>query len=459
MESSTVSPPAHGGIFRHLAVPFSAFLVAASLALIAWIDHSHHRESLRQLREMAQANAEMIDRLRLPPSPDLAEKLAGILGMGVGFRFADRLGEGITPEFRDSIERLTGPETGAERDGRWEIAVAPMAGDRAHLVLLRETGRFLADTPTWLLPVLIVTALGGGIAFLVARRIVRPLSMIHQWLPNLDREKPDPLPAGVTGRADEIGALARSLEEGHRRLREEQALRRQAERLATLGRIATSLAHEIRNPAAAIRLHADLLARESTHANAESIDLIRDETDRVTDLVNQWLFVARSAPPRTEIRNLAELVRRVIERLGPQMAHAGVSASLDEIPDANVLAAIDAARIEQVFRNLLLNATQAMPEGGKIRVALAIDSGKGASVSVIDEGPGFSDEALSRWREPFFSQREGGMGLGLTLVAEVMQAHGGSVEIENLPGDRGARVTLRFPVPETVNDSASSPDS
>ena len=448
MELSWVPPSARGGIFRHLAIPFSAFLVTASLALIAWIDHSHHRESLRQLREMATANAEMVDRLRLPPSPDLAEKLAGILGFGVGFRFPDRVGDGVDPEFRDSIERLSSEDAASERVGRWEIAVAPMAGGRVHIVLIRETERFLADTPAWLLPVLIVTALGGGIAFLIARRIVRPLGIIHQWLPNLDQDSPAPLPAAVTGRGDEIGSLARSLETSHRRLREEQALRRQAERLAPLGRIATSLAHEIRNPAAAIRLHADLLARRAEADDAESIDLIRDETDRITDLVNQWLFVARAAPPRTEARDLGALVQRVVDRLSPQMAHAGVTAivsSLERDPPGHS-ATIDGPRIEQVFRNLLLNATQAMPEGGVISLELDTTKAGFVEVRILDQGHGFSAEALRRWREPFFSQREGGMGLGLTLVAEVIEAHGGSIEIENIPGS-GARVTCRLPAP------------
>ncbi|MCB1228969.1 MAG: hypothetical protein KDN19_01810 [Verrucomicrobiae bacterium] len=443
--SEPSQPTTRGGIFRRLAIPFSVFAAIASVALVGWTDHTFHRESLRQFRDMAEANARMIDRLRLPHSPELAQKLAAVLGVSVGFRYSDRLSEDLEPAIADTIEGLVADKAKSGRTGAWEIAVAPVSGGSAHLLLLRERERFLADASSWLLPVVIVTVFGGGIAFLIARRLVRPLVLLDRWLPNLDRESPASPPAEVIARPDEIGALARSLAEGQRRLHEEQALRRQSERLATLGRIATSLAHEIRNPAAAIRLHADLMARATCgEENAESIDLIRDETDRITDLVNQWLFVARGAPPKTETSDLTELARRVLHRLKPQLDHAGVTAEiLGEFP---VSASIDAARMEQVLRNLFLNAAQAMPEGGRVFVHLEQQNPDEAIIRIRDHGPGFSETAIERWHEPFFSEREGGMGLGLTLVAEVVQGHGGSVAVAN-PPDGGAEVTLRIPNP------------
>ncbi|MEQ1841114.1 MAG: ATP-binding protein, partial [Verrucomicrobiales bacterium] len=293
------------------------------------------------------------------------------------------------------------------------------------------------------LPTLIVTALGGGLASLVARRIVHPLATLTRWLPNLDLDDPEALPEDVTGRTDEIGTLARSLEESRQRLRKEVSLRQQAERLAALGRIATSLAHEVRNPAAAIRLHADLLASNFDSLDTDSLDLIREEVDRITDLVNQWLYVARSAPPRTELHDLALLVRRVLHRLAPQFDHATVTASFagDQYAPINV----DAPRIEQVLRNLFINAMQAMPEGGAIQVEIEHDA-TGTTLEIRDEGPGFSEEACRRWREPFFSEREGGMGLGLTLAAEVMQGHGGTIGVSNQPGG-GTVVRCQFPQP------------
>lgn len=429
-----------GGLFRRLALPFSLFVLGASLSLVAWLQGMNRDRSLREFEETARENARFVERLRLPRSPELARNLSEVLGVGVGFFRAGEAVAGLPSELVPVVPRLAEEEPRSTRSGRWDLAIAPVAGEPVHLVLLRETAPLAPDPATWLLPSLIVTALGGGLAALVARRIVLPLGALTRWLPNLDRDSPDPLPATVTARHDEIGTLARSLEESHRRLREETERRRQSERLAALGRIATSLAHEIRNPAAAIRLHADLLSNEAGPESKESIDLIRDEVDRITDLVNQWLFVARGAPPRTTPHDLVALTRRVLARLAPQFDHARVTATLSGADSATVNA--DGPRLEQVVRNLLLNAMQAMPEGGTIRVAITTDD-KEALLEITDQGRGFSEEALQRWSEPFFSEREGGMGLGLTLADEVMQGHSGSIGVANDP-DGGARVSCRI---------------
>lgn len=434
-----------GGLFRRLALPFSLFVLGASLSLVAWLQGMNRDRSLREFEETARENARFVERLRLPRSPELAKNLSEVLGVGVGFFRAGEAVVGLPPELAAVVPRFAEGEPHSTRSGRWDLAIAPVAGESVHLVLLRETAPFAPDPTTWLLPALIVTTLGGGLAALVARRIVLPLGALSRWLPNLDRESPEPLPANVTARHDEIGALARSLEESHRRLREETERRRQSERLAALGRIATSLAHEIRNPAAAIRLHADLLSNGAGPESKDSIDLIRDEVDRITDLVNQWLFVARGTPPRTAPHDLVALTRRVLARLAPQFDHARVTATLSGAQAARVDA--DGPRLEQVVRNLLLNAMQAMPEGGTIDVAITTQ-GRDALLEIADEGRGFSEEALRRWNEPFFSEREGGMGLGLTLADEVMHGHGGSIEVANDP-DGGARVRCRITLTPT----------
>ena len=435
-----------GGLFRHLALPFSLFVLGTSLALAAWLQGMHRTAALREFETTARENARFVERLRLPRSPELAKNLSDVLGVGVGFfRPGDSIA-GLAPGPAAVVSTLAGEVAGSARSGSWELAVAPIEGEPVHLVLMRKSPPFFSGPGSWLLPAVLVSMLGGGLAAIVARRIVLPLATLTRWLPNLERDPPEALPAAVTGRSDEIGELARSLEENHRRLLAETGRRRQAERLAALGRIATSLAHEIRNPAAAIRLHADLLSSTAAGDSRESIDLIRDEVDRITDLVNQWLFVARGTPPRTKRQDLAALTRLVLDRLAPQFSHAGVIASL-EAP-APVVAAIDAPRIEQVLRNLFLNAMQAMPEGGAIHATVALESGTEGDAAVLDvrdEGRGFSGTALGRWHEPFFSEREGGMGLGLTLAAEVIHGHGGTIDVANPPGG-GARVRCRIPL-------------
>ncbi|MFO8026491.1 MAG: ATP-binding protein [Opitutales bacterium] len=423
----------------------------ASLALAGYISYWSQRDALQQFEEMAETNAKFIDELQLPKSASLAEKLSTVLGVSVAFY--DAAGE--NPQFAgapwpdafgDALEKAVTNSRAAFQTGGKDVAIAPFEREAMHLVLVRETRSILATGlgSTVLVPAILLTIACACLAYYLAHRIVMPLSTLTNWLPHLehdDRAAPE-IAHSVSGRGDEIGELARALEATHRRLRDEQERRRQSERMATLGRIATSLAHEIRNPASSIGLHADLLARDANNASAESIGLIRAEVDRITDLVNQWLFVVRPAPPQSGHHDLAKLVARIAESLRTAMDHAGATLRIAE-PTEPLPVTCDHARIEQVMRNLLVNAMQAMSEGGEIKIRF--ETGDTHAVCLIhDSGPGFSEDALERFGEAFYSEREGGMGIGLTLAREVVDAHGGSIAATNAP-DGGAVVRVQLP--------------
>lgn len=438
-------------LYRGLAVPFSVFVLVSSLGLAGWISYWSQQDSLREFEQMAATNAKFVDELQLPRSQALAEKLSTILGVQVGFyragetntHFAsDNWPRGLPPAL---AEATSSNKPVAFRVGAHEVAVAPFDREQMHLVFVRETRSLLAAG--WgdavLIPTLVLTLACGCLAFYIAHRIVRPLGALMDWLPCLQRDDQTApaIPESVSSRTDEIGKLARSLEETHQRLLDEQARRRQSERMATLGRIATSLAHEIRNPASSIRLHADLLARSPIGKESESVELIRTEVNRITDLVNQWLFVIRPAPPQTGKHDLVKLVTHVGDGLRAAMDHAHATLQIIA-PNQPLWVACDHTRIEQVVRNLLVNASQAMPEGGDIEVHF--ESGEdGAVMTIQDSGPGFSDDALRRFGEPFFSEREGGMGIGLTLAREVIEAHRGRIDASNT--SRGAMIRVQLP--------------
>jgi len=214
--------------------------------------------------------------------------------------------------------------------------------------------------------------------------------------------------------------------------------------------IALEVAHEIRNPASSIGLHADLLARDANNSNAESIGLIRAEVDRITDLVNQWLFVVRPAPPQSGSHDLVKLVVRIAGSLRTAMEHAGAKLRIEE-PARPLPVNCDHARIEQVVRNLLINAMQAMPEGGDINVCFECTD-TCAVLLIHDSGAGFSEDALRRFGEAFFSEREGGMGIGLTLAREVIAAHNGTIDAMNAP-DGGAVVRVQLPHSKEATES------
>ncbi len=386
----------------------------------------------------------------LPRSREMAQRLSTILEVRVAFlqeggELVRSTGSGWPRDLETVLERFSRDTTTGVQVGEHDLAITPLTGSRDRLVLVRDKEGGLTGLGGWVLvPTLFLTAAFGGLVFILANRIVRPLTVLTRWLPNLkrDQDPTDPIPSSLSTRPDELGQLARSLQETHQSLLREQKLRHQSERLATLGRIATSLAHEIRNPAAAIRMHADLIAPRVEASGSESIALIREEVERITDLVNQWLFVARAEPPVRQPHDLIEMLNAVARRQKPALSHAGALLEIEAPGPAMV--SCDKLRIEQVIRNLIVNACQAMPSGGTIKAYIEIRN-EDVHLTIHDSGTGFSPEALNRFGEPFFSEREGGMGIGLTLAREVVQAHDGSIQACNSP-EGGALMTITLPL-------------
>jgi len=451
------------GLARSFAIWIGGFFLIAALLLLGWTHWLQRQDSLRELRRLAETNANFISDLGFPLSPQLASQLSEILDLGVGFYFDDTTRGNWPPEVRRAIPALVQRgQLDAVLHGNWEIAISPVTGKTGYLVLLRERSKSAMNTGAvstrFLIPVAVLALGCGALAFGLGRSVVNPLQVLTRWLPNLPIEDGSDLsdiPKKISSRRDEVGALARALSDTSEQLKKEKEIRARAERMAALGRIATSLAHEVKNPAAAIRMHADLLlAGELSGTGGESIGLIRGEVDQITDLVNQWLYVSKAAPPAMRRHDLCELVERVVARMKPTMVHRGVEVEID-MPDSPLFIDVDAPRIEQVLRNLIQNAIDAMSEGGIVRLKLKESDSK-AVLTVSDEGPGFSEAALSHFGEPFFSEREGGMGIGLTLACEVIDAHGGSIlPIAPETGGKrsGGTVSLELPISNQSTDA------
>lgn len=202
------------------------------------------------------------------------------------------------------------------------------------------------------------------------------------------------------------------------------------QRLAILGGMATSLAHEIRNPVNAIRLHGQLLQ----DAEPGPAGLIVNEASRIEDIVNQWMFLARPAPPCRDELAVAGLLEQTVQLLLPALQHARVKIRIDAAPDWIIRA--DRRRLEQVFHNIIRNAIQAMPAGGSLTI-----TARDGLISFADTGTGFSARALRRWKEMLYSEREGGMGIGLNVADSIVRAHGGRLAVANRP-EGGAVVCI-----------------
>lgn len=434
------------------AAPLLLFVALGSSALVGWMQLTELRESRSVFAALARTNADFIRSARLPATERTAESLSKLLGFEVllwprgkwdawfaelqpqlpaaeAAAIAAAHAERLRVKARGGFEAIAVPITDAT-----EMIFARPAEVRLSTVLKPQTLAVLGAF--WLFSLALAAAL--------ARGVVRPLRQLAQRLPHIANDAEATLPGAE--RADEIGQLARAYLDTRAQLAEERARREQAERLAILGRMATGLAHEIHNPLSAIRMHAQLLdstpAPQLGEAAREVAPVLIAESKRIEGLVNQWMFLARPAPPQIALAALDEIVREVVRAHAAAAQHAGVSI-VEKVP-AKFSARVDARRLAQAVGNVVVNAIQAMPRGG----TLTITGEENDAVRLIfrDSGAGFSEQAIARHAELFFSEKEGGMGIGLNVSAEILKAHGGALEVANAPGG-GAVVTLTLPKP------------
>jgi two-component system sensor histidine kinase PilS (NtrC family) len=234
----------------------------------------------------------------------------------------------------------------------------------------------------------------------------------------------------------------------------EEAVTR-SERLADLGRVAAGLAHELRNPLASMMGSVELLRSDSDSAEEgrRLLGIVLREAGRLEKLVTEFLAFARPAPLRPRRTDLALLAGETLD----VFAHDPTGASLTiERALSPASADVDPDRLRQVLWNLLLNARQAVEATGRAAGRVAVAAGQGPAgpwLSVEDDGIGIDPADRQRIFVPFYSTREQGTGLGLATVHRVVEAHGGSIEVESEPG-RGARFTVRLPPPSPPADEA-----
>ncbi len=217
------------------------------------------------------------------------------------------------------------------------------------------------------------------------------------------------------------------------------------ERMAVLGEMAGSLAHEIRNPLASISGSLQMLRRGDVAFDSERgerlMRIVTEESERLSRIIDEFLDYARPEKLQAEETDLVALARETLELLG-NSEEVGPRHELRVEADEPVHALVDPARIKQVFWNLARNALQAMPRGGTLRIALR-STPTGARVLVEDTGAGMEPAQVERIFRPFVSGSAGGVGLGLAVVYRVLQMHGARVEVESAPG-RGSRFLLEF---------------
>lgn len=233
-----------------------------------------------------------------------------------------------------------------------------------------------------------------------------------------------------------------------------RAAAERAERLATLGRLSAGLAHEIRNPLSSISGSVQLVREsEVDEEDRRLLGIVLDEVERLNELVTSMLQVGRPRSPVRSSRELGGLVRDVVEMAQAGPAKGSRVRIAYTAPPSPVEAFIDGDQVRQVVWNLLKNALQASPPGGEVAVTVGERQGM-ATVEVRDQGPGVDEETRARLFETFYSSRPHGVGLGLALVKQIVEQHGGAVEVDSESG-RGAVFRVRFPSAPTEERRAS----
>ena len=237
---------------------------------------------------------------------------------------------------------------------------------------------------------------------------------------------------------------------------EDESASSRAETYAEFAALVGGLAHEIRNPLSTIRLNMELLAEDFETTDPASptkqrdrrakakIDLVRQECDRLQKLLGDFLDFARQESLSPEPGSLNAEVDQLLDFFAAQARDDGVEIVryLDpELPTVR----LDRETFRSAVLNLLLNAVQAMEAGGQL-VVRTRSSGLGVVLELIDTGPGMDADTLAQAFRAFYTTKQGGSGLGLPTARKIVEAHGGTIDIESAPG-RGTKVTIWLPAP------------
>jgi two-component system, sporulation sensor kinase E len=246
------------------------------------------------------------------------------------------------------------------------------------------------------------------------------------------------------------GALIHMEDITEKRRREAQL--RRAESLASLTTLAAGVAHEIKNPLGSISIHIQLVKKASQDKEAverpfldRHLGVIEEEIDRLNKIVVDFLFAVRPMDVQLREDDPGGLVREIAELIGPEAERAGIAVGL-EVAEALPRVALDARLMKQALLNLVKNAMAAMPGGGELGLA-AEGSEDEVRLSVKDSGIGISEEDLPKIFEPYFTTKENGTGLGLTITFKIVREHGGEITVTSKPG-QGSVFTVHLPVPQ-----------
>ncbi|MDD3294970.1 MAG: ATP-binding protein [Geobacteraceae bacterium] len=300
----------------------------------------------------------------------------------------------------------------------------------------------------------LVFMLGIILTIFLARHYTRPIKQIVASVKKVSAgDLSETFP--VTSR-DEIGELASNFNEMVKKLREKELLEKrlyEAEHLSKVGQLASGIAHEIRNPLNYISLAVDHLKNdlipstpETEAESRELLDKIKEEVRRVNYMVLNFMSYGRPLKLRLSSLSCGELLEKVLPALKDRLEEQRITLAF-EIQEGLPELQADPELIRTCLMNLITNAAQSMPEGGKITLGASFDPElRLFRITCADEGKGISPEDMDRITQPYFTTKEAGIGLGLAITERIVTEHGGKLEVDSTVG-KGSLFSLILPGP------------
>ncbi|RJQ46918.1 MAG: HAMP domain-containing protein [Nitrospiraceae bacterium] len=348
--------------------------------------------------------------------------------------------------------QLLDTEKGYIRD----VGIKIFAGTHAELHLgIREDDlkQTIAEVRKITVPIiLLVTLLGVIVSFIFSRLLTEPLNKFVEFTKVLGRGefgKRVDVPYG-----DELGYLARNFNRLSMELKRvsekmEEAYTYthllEAEKLSTIGQISSGLAHELKNPMTTLKMLFQAF-KDQPDMTKEDAEIISREIEKIDTIITRFTGFIKQKSFQASDTNIHSLIERVLTLASFDIRNSGITVQQDMIDTLPTIKA-DRALLEHVFLNLILNAVQAMPDGGEIRISGKTDD-RFVEVMIWDKGSGISPDIRSKVFEPFFTTKENGTGLGLSIVYNIVKSHGGKIFFHSNEG-AGTVFTVKLPVGET----------
>ncbi len=300
------------------------------------------------------------------------------------------------------------------------------------------------------------------LSYLLAKTIVSPLNILKKGIEkisggNLSHKVNIKDPDIAADLAGAFNQMASSLETSTKELKQTYAELAQKEKLAAVGQMTAGIAHEIKNPLGIIQGSAQVVANKNRpmEMREKAADFIMEEVERLNHTLTSFLDFAKPASPEFKPTNITDLADEMIVSIQESFAVKGWKIKTAFPPQAPFIQA-DAEQIRQVFWNIILNSAQSMPDGGTIHIATGQTKENGREysfISIADTGCGIDKTKMKKIMDPFVSFRDNGIGLGLSIVSQIVKAHKGEVIINSTQG-RGSSFKLLFPVSFQENSHA-----